>query len=243
MENTVLVGFGYRARNGKDTAVSAIIEARSGQYDVRRYAFADVLKKEVNDAAVDAGGMLELFKQGGVRGPNARGLLHDDFVMFPSWVIYDADADMSDPLCPLGKQRTLLQWWGTDYRRNEDPNYWVEKLQEVIEKDKPAIALISDMRFPNEVSWVKSSIDNCVVRVDRLGYRSITPSHASETALDFMGDEDWHYILQVPDGDLEELKRDAVVVFDLIISSLTPPDLSDVARVEDGELKVPTASV
>jgi hypothetical protein len=51
-----------------------------------------------------------------------------------------------------------------------------------------------------------------------------------------MDDGDWHYIIQVPDGDLEELQRDAVVVFDLIIQSLTPPDLNDVTHVEAGQV-------
>jgi len=33
--------------------------------------------------------------------------------------------------------------------------------------------------------------------------------------------------VQVNDGDVDELRRDAVVVFDLIVESLTPPDLHD----------------
>jgi len=244
MDNTVVVGFGYRARSGKDEAARAIIAARFPQYDVRRYAFADALKVEANAAADAAGGMLELFKQGGIHdvdGFHAFEFFDEKKKEFYP-VRYDADAPMDDPLCPFGKQRELLQWWGTEYRRNQNLNYWVEKLQETLEQEKPAIALITDMRFPNEVSWVKSSLDNCVVRVDRLGYRNNTPDHASEHALDWMGDEDWHYILQVPDGDLPELQKDAVVVFDLIIASLTPPDLSDVSRVENGQLKVPTVS-
>jgi hypothetical protein len=228
MENTVVVGFGYKARSGKDESCKAILEARTPQFEIRKYAFADELKREINEAAEAAGGMLELFKQGcPYRGSE---------VMFPSWVMYDPNPDMTDMLCPLGKQRLLQQWWGTEYRRAQDPNYWVNKLRDIIEAEKPAVALISDLRFPNEVSWIKSSIDNCVVRVDRLGYKSTTPDHPSEHALDFMDDGDWHYIIQVPDGDLEELQRDAVVVFDLIIQSLTPPDLNDVTHVEAGQV-------
>lgn len=247
MEHSILIGFGYRARSGKDEAARAIVAARYPQYDVRRYAFADVLKKEVNDAAEAAGGMLELFKQGGVMGNGNGGTWHpfvfwDEKKKIEVPVQYDADADMTDPLCPLGKQRELLQWWGTEFRRNQDLNYWVDKLQAVIEEEKPAIALITDVRFPNEVSWIKSSIDNCVVRVDRLGYASLTPNHVSEHALDWMDDSDWHYILQIPDGEIEELRRDAIVVFDLIIDSLTPPDLSDTARVENGKVVAPTVS-
>lgn len=226
MRHTIVIGFGYRARSGKDTAIEAIIAARSDKFDVRAYSFAQALKKEVNAAAVEAGGMLELFKRGGITDG-------EHFIPFPNWVQYDVNPPMDDPLCPLGKQRTLLQFWGTEYRRKQDPNYWVDKLRDVIEEERPSIALISDLRFPNEVSWIKSSIDNCVVRVDRLGYKSTTPDHPSEHALDFMDDCDWHYILSVPDGEVLELQRDAVVCFDLIIESLTPPVL-DATYVENG---------
>jgi hypothetical protein len=236
MQHTVVVGFGYKARHGKDEAVKSIVAARAGQYDVRRYAFADVLKKEVNDAAVNAGGMLELFKQGGAAEALPEG--RESFTPFPSWVMYDPEADMTDPLCPLGKQRTLLQWWGTEYRRNQEPNYWVKKLNDVLLAERPRIALISDMRFPNEVSWVKQDPSSgFVVRVDRLGYKSDL-KHESEHALDFMADEDWHYIIQVSDGDVEELKRDAVVVFDLIVEYLTPPDLSEIESFDPNRIVV-----
>jgi len=47
VNSSIIIGFGHKARNGKDTAVNAIIEARGGQYDIRRYAFADELRSEI----------------------------------------------------------------------------------------------------------------------------------------------------------------------------------------------------
>jgi hypothetical protein len=234
MENTVVVGFGYKAKHGKDEAVKAIIAARAGQYDVRKYAFADALRDETAIAATQAGGMLELFKQGGVTEG-------ETFTPFPAWVQYDPNGQVTEQY-PLGKQRTLLQWWGTEYRRTRDTNYWVKKLDATLKAERPRIALITDMRFPNEVSWVKQDpASGFAVRVDRLGYKTDVAQHVSEKALDFMGDEDWHYIIQVNDGDVEELKRDAVVVFDLIVELLTPPDLSDL-EVAQQLVSVSTAS-
>lgn len=234
--DSVLVGFGYKARCGKDAAIAAILAARAGEgpgkYDVRRYAFADALKREANEAAIAAGSMEKLFQLGGV----FEGVTDctGQWTPFPSWVQYDPNAPMDDPLCPLGKQRTLLQWWGTEYRRARDNNYWVRKLQATIEAEKPRIALIADCRFPNEISWVKSDPSSgFVCRVDRLGFKGIGSTHPSETMLDWMAEEDWHYILQVPDGQLEELQRDAVVLFDLIVDSLTPPDLSEFQGFEE----------
>jgi len=182
MENTVVVGFGYKARNGKDEAVKAILAARSGQYDVRRYAFADALRREVTAAAQAAGGMLELFKQGGVfetHDVNSQ-YWKGDFTSFPAWVQFDPNAEVSEQY-PLGKQRLLLQWWGTEYRRAQDANYWVKRLDETLKAEKPRIALVTDLRFPNEVSWVKQDpASGFVCRVDRLGYKSDIPVHYSE---------------------------------------------------------------
>lgn len=230
MKDTVVVGFGHKSRSGKDEAVRAIIEARAGQYDVRRYAFGDALKEEVNyESSVCGYNMLEFFKL----LTEGHTLSDGTFAKIPDWVQYDPDAPMDEPHCPFGKQRALLQWWGTEFRRNQDPNYWVDKLEATLLVEQPRIALISDVRFPNEVSWVKSDPSSgFVCRVDRLGYKRDGSQHPSETILDFLGDEDWHFILQVPDGELEELRRDAVVVFDLIVQALTPPDLSEFEKFE-----------
>ena len=77
MIDSVIIGFGFRARSGKDTAVAEIIKQRGllpetstynifknhqERYDIRRYAFADALKREVNAEAVKAGGMENLFR-------------------------------------------------------------------------------------------------------------------------------------------------------------------------------------
>lgn len=50
---SLIIGMGYAARNGKDTAVAAIIDRYKTDYDVRRYAFADLLKAELYDALLD----------------------------------------------------------------------------------------------------------------------------------------------------------------------------------------------
>jgi hypothetical protein len=225
--NSLLIAFGYKMRSGKDMAVEAIIKERGKEFDVRRYAFADALKREVTEAAREAGGMRPLFqnlREVGIKQQNGGSLL------LPDWVQQEETADMRDPLCPFGKQRTLLQWWGTEYRRAQDPFYWVSKLNEQLEIDKPAIALIPDLRFPSEVSWVQSN-RGFIIRVDRLGYKSTEHSaHESEEALSWLGEEEWNYIVQVQDGDLDELRRDAVFVFDHIKELLTPPDLRDIEK-------------
>jgi hypothetical protein len=217
MIDSVVIAFGFRARSGKDTAVAEIIKQRglklpiynmednaanAERYDVRRYAFADALKREVNQAAIEAGGMEKLFL------PNRRFAMCKGYYMdFPDWVQYDPNAPMDDPLCPMGKQRTLLQWYGSEYRRADDDTYWIRQLEQTIELEKPTIAILSDLRFPNEMDWVLRHGE--AVRVDR---DSLPPAtHISETAL--QDSTDWSLILE-NNGTLEELLEGAVVAFD-----------------------------
>lgn len=210
---SIIFGFGHRARSGKDTAVAEIVKQRAYLYDVRRYAFADELKREVN-ACLDA------FPAGHrdfryLWDRNYQLVREDgEFVClldYP-WVQYEENADMSDPLCPYGKQRTLLQWWGTEFRRNVNPDYWIKKLAKVLEREKPEIACIADMRFPNEFEFVKQYGET--FRVDR---PDLPPStHQSEIALAHVPDEDWTRVLK-NDKSLEEFKTLAVQAFDDVI--------------------------
>ncbi len=227
---SLLIAFGYKARHGKDTAVQAILDAYGKTYDVRRYALADALKREVNMAAEQAGGMYALMEQ-----MHATGQL-------PITVQYELNADMTDPLCPLGKQRALLQWWGTAYRRKQDPFYWVRKLRDTLLEERPAIALISDMRFMNEVQFVKGC-DGKLVRCDRLYCSDLLiagqSEHVSETELDSLPEKSWDYIIQVPDGRVDELRRDACFVFEDILAKMLPPDISaDIAELDSVALPV-----
>jgi hypothetical protein len=215
---TTIIGFGYRARSGKDTAAAEIIAKRGScnpysattnclfcggaHYDIRRYAFADALKREVNQAAVEAGGMEMLFK------PNYCFPQQGYVVTLPEWVKYDPNPDMTDSMCHLGKQRLLLQWWGTEYRRAVQKDYWVNRLAEQINNDDPQVALITDVRFSNETQYVLAN-KGFTVRVDR---PDLPPAiHQSETALEDA--TDWSYVLD-NSGSLEQLREGAVALFD-----------------------------
>jgi hypothetical protein len=206
---SIIFGLGYKARSGKDTAVAEIITKRSLDYDVRRYSFADALKREVNAAAVEAGGMNNLLTLGSKRFVMDNGYFKD----FPDWVQYDPKAPMDDPLCPLGKQRTLLQFWGGDYRRSQDPEYWIKKLAERISEEKPEIALITDLRYLNEFEFCKEYGET--IKVVRPGLPQGT--HASETELDSVPDAKWSAVL-TNDGSLEQFKQKSVELFEDVLT-------------------------
>jgi hypothetical protein len=225
--DSVVIGFGYRARSGKDTAVAEIIKQRGlipvgtpqtwdekndaylwEHYDIRKYSFADALRKEVEAAINRAGGAFSLLV---ANRPTHLMQANGEFIELPDWVVLEINPEINEQY-PLGKQRTLLQWWGTEYRRSIDSEYWVRQLAQRIELEKPQIALITDMRFPNEMAWVKQYGET--VRVDRDGLPPST--HASETALADVSPEDWSIILD-NNGTLEEFKEGAVVAFDELL--------------------------
>ena len=85
--------------------------------------------------------------------------------------------------------RRLLQWWGTEYRRAEDPDYWSKKgIAEAIRVDADPVHLvvITDVRFANEAKAIKDEggmvyevIATTATRQARLG-GLMPPAHASE---------------------------------------------------------------
>lgn len=224
--HSIIFGFGHRARSGKDTVAAMIKENRStswngrlDRYDIRIYSFAAELKQEVNENAMRSGGMIKLFDDG-LRAQNDGGFLQENgnILALPDWVQYDPDPPMDDPYCPYGKQRTLLQWWGTEFRRNVNPDYWVNKLAKRLAKDKPEIALITDVRFPNEVRFVQKYGN--VIKVDRPDLPSLKGAagvHASELAL--ANFQDWDDVI-VNDSDLTTLRERALFSFDMLLSAI-----------------------
>ena len=106
----------------------------------------------------------------------------------------------------LPEVRSLLQAWG-QVQRLRDPKCWIRRVDEEIThrrlcgSDDPHdfIPVITDVRYPNEIEWVKSQ-GGVIVRVARPGCTPVN-DHVSERAwLDFTPD----YIIPNT-GDLSRL--------------------------------------
>lgn len=210
---SLIFGFGHRARHGKGSAAEAIKEARGDQYDIRIYGFSDELKREVTRSASSSGGMHALFSES--RGGHYQS--NGNVILLPEWVQFDENAPMDDPLCPLGKQRTLLQWWGTQYRRSVEPDYWVDRIKEKLAKEQPEIALLTDMRFPNEFRFVQEYGETIKVHNPRVPALSV--AHPSEEALAGVPDSEWGWVIW-NDGSLEDLKKQSVFAFDELMEKI-----------------------
>ena len=91
--------------------------------------------------------------------------------------------------------RALLQWWGTELRRAQDEDYWVNKAAETIDgifREGPALVVVTDVRFENEADMVHDLGGHVFevtapkeVREKRIG--TLPPAHASEV-IDFPTD-------------------------------------------------------
>lgn len=161
------------------------------------YAYADALRAEAKKAIAGAGGLAELVKRGWFVGdsPRVRTSFKQDL---PAWVIAED-----------GKPRTLLQWWGTDYRRAQDTDYWVRQLTERLAREQPDVALITDVRFENEIDAIHNA-GGYVVKVTRTTAPDIAvPSHPSEDALE--GYTGWDF--EIKAADMTELRTQAAGIY------------------------------
>lgn len=161
--STLIVGFGHKARHGKDTVAGMVADTTPG---ARIFAFADDLK-----AIARALGMTT-------------------------------------------KNGVFLQKLG-EACRALDQDFFVKRLLLRIREAKPKVALVPDLRYPNEFRAVRAN-GGLLVKVERVnadGTLWLTsdrdPYHESETALDSWTFDD---TFTVPDGYIAGLEAAAKCV-------------------------------
>ena len=114
------------------------------------------------------------------------------------------------------KDAPLLQVLGTDVFRKKDPDVWLRTLYYKIRDKAPRIAIITDVRFPNEAQFVQE-IGGTLVEVQRWnsdGTRFVapdrSPEHPSEVGLDSF--EEWNYIVNAESGRLDLIEDSAKTI-------------------------------
>ena len=117
---------------------------------------------------------------------------------------------------PIEKDREFLQWIGTDWARQKNPNVWIDLALKNIENDKNIYS--SDVRFLNEFEALKEN-GFIIVKIEReyVNKESISvKSHVSENDLNNIEDSRWDYIID-NNGTLEELyKKIDNIVFEIL---------------------------
>lgn len=166
---------------GKDTVAGCMVRL----HGYARIGFADALRREVARAFP--------------------GMALDDTLdratkERPSWRIHDcADPGfrrlMRDrrPDAPWSP-RDIMRLWGTEYRRCEDPQYWITRWAEAASNHGRVV--VNDVRFPNEAAAIREA-GGLIIGLARSGV-SRRVEHASDEPLEC--DEAWN-ISGDPDSD------------------------------------------
>lgn len=176
------IGLAGRSGSGKDLIADYIGE----KYGYRKIAVADGIREEVKEFLSNA-----LLTE----------VLHRKMVPIDFKVVWDAyiNSIWAKPTSP--EMRVFLQWWGTEYRRSQDPDYWIKKLAERLKNDD--LIVVSDIRTPDEMKVVQNA-GGQVWFVERPGVGSVgIAGHYTEVALE--GASFDKYILN--DGTIENLKN------------------------------------
>lgn len=218
----LLLAFGHKARQGKDTAGQAVYDyyEKKRQLALRHglrvipsvgmYKFATALYSEANRAIEQAGDIESLL---------VNGFYEDDaHYNIPEYVKPTPNPEKNDQL-PHGKHGALLQWWGTEFRRRQDPNYWVKKCFEQIEHDMPHIAVITDARFKNEVSAVKA-YGGHTIKVERLNEDG-TPYFATDRPANHQSEVDldgynFDYYIKAKTGQVVWVEQQAITLAEML---------------------------
>lgn len=189
----LIIGLAGKARSGKDTIADYLVR----KYGFIKFAFSDALYQEVQDA-------FNLPDQSLLRDAETKEVeterlslincVDDEFnaVVIPllDKIPLDVGTLWRNPYHKPLSPRQVLQWWGTEYRRAQNPRYWLEKNDEWLELQRkavkypehaPACFVNTTVRFPNEQEWIHAKGGN-VWHVWRDDIRAVNP-HPSENQL------------------------------------------------------------
>jgi len=183
-----VIGIGGYARCGKDTFVGIAknILTKAG-YNPVRVAFADKLKEEVS----------QMLQTNGF-----------------SATVYTEDSAVKAFIRPL------LVWWGCQRRRESEGGlYWVNMADQKIRCDMKVdpmfgldpdktVFLVSDVRFPNEASWIHETWDGELIHLKRY----TTHTSESPVVVDGVSRNDMLHKCYDPAPNDEELVQDPHVV-------------------------------
>jgi len=110
--------------------------------------------------------------------------------------------------------RNILQLYGTEIFRNRvNDNWWVNQVKERAIKSVSDVILVTDCRFPNEITEIyDDNYETVVIRIVRnINTNEQVASHPSETSLDDW--KVWDYIVE-NNGTLEDLMASALTIID-----------------------------
>jgi hypothetical protein len=179
-----ILGLTGEAGHGKDTAALLIADAwvKQGRGHVVCRAFADQLRSEVVAAYGIDTRLLTNPETKEVKTPLLALNKCADAAFVKCANSFELDTVNNEPLTP----RTVMQLWGTEFRRTENADYWLHCMDDLIQATRIAyppvtLFIITDCRFENEANFIKKR-NGQVWRISRPGYKKPgwTSAHISE---------------------------------------------------------------
>ena len=149
----MLIGLAGSAGTGKDTVADYLVE----QYGFTKFSFSDALYREVSGAF----GITVCDLKDREKKERPHQLLTPDDCKDSNFY----DIMLRNGMHPVQQvsPRWVLQRWGTEYRRAQDPDYWVKQAAlwtqawlDVTKDDGQHHAGLvnTSVRFPNEQAWI-----------------------------------------------------------------------------------------
>ncbi len=206
----MIIGFAGKAASGKTTAAKHLLEQSSAHIAI--LPMAVVLREEVENFIRQVGGDVYTPLVYGDQDDKVRVFyVNEDRALeyCPVWADFVAvNHDIQDQPGQFAVTvRRILQWWGTEYRRAQDPDYWTKvwerKLQEYDLTD--IHILVDDVRFVNELDVIKKQ-GGMFIKIERPGFNGAN-NHSSESSLDHY--DHWDLIIE-NDDSLEQFKQKVV---------------------------------
>jgi hypothetical protein len=174
-------GLGHQSRMGKDYCASCIIEAYGIEHSVQVFKFSRILK--------DIAHRTDLTPQG--------------------WEHYETAVGAAERFKVLpGYKMTPVNVWTTlgPYLRQYDIDIFVRPLIRDIKTagmNGLEIAVITDLRYPNEVLALSQFPNFVPIKVQRVGMEPLD-TEADHALDDYDG---WKYIISAQEGDLDFLRK------------------------------------
>lgn len=181
----MILAISGKKQAGKSTAFDFI---KSKYHNAKEYALADKLKT----ICIDTLGLSHNQCYGSDLEKNTlTSLKWEQMPEIAKMLLNHAPIDIQVNKSGFMTGREVMQFVGTDIFRKIDAEVWVKACFDQIKTDQPEIAVISDVRFPNEVE----SVNKYGGKVIRLSRNVFNDYHQSETALDdYDRSKYWAYI-------------------------------------------------
>jgi hypothetical protein len=182
MSTPIIIGLTGLAGAGKDTVADTLC-THAG---FTKIAFADALRLEVAGAFNLGDQMAILTDRATKETPcNALRFSRCSEVRFVERMYdkhsgerpdFDYDEWSATPRSP----RQVMQWWGTEYRRADEENYWTNRVAMRVLSAHPIQRwVITDCRFANEARAIRS-MGGELWQVLRPNHASVEGGHASQ---------------------------------------------------------------